>query len=262
MKIEIIDVTPELARLWLSSNTRNRPISTRAVDDYARQMLNSEWELNGEAIKIAQDGTLLDGQHRLSAGVKASVPFPSVVVTGLPNEVQDTMDLGRKRSAGNVFGLHGEANANVLAAIARRVAQWESGNVKFSNTQQLSPTELYAVVEKFPSTRRSAEMAVRTNAAFRPLTATVTGTAHHILLQTDADACAQFYAHLGSGAGLTTGHPILALRDRFLRDRMASKKFPFHVGVGLHIRAWNAVREGREMSKTQQGPDDKMPMPV
>lgn len=262
MQIEILEVTPGVAKMWLAANTRNRPESARFIDDYAARMAAGTWTLNGEAVKIAEDGTLLDGQTRLAACVKAGVPFTTVVVTGLPNEAQDTMDQGRKRSAGNVFSMHGEVNANVLAAVARRAAQWESGNHRFTGTENFSPADLLKIVDEYPSLRRSADMAVRTHHDFRPLLQSVTGTAHHILLHVDADDCAQFYAHLGTGAGLTDGHPILALRDRFLRDKMANKKFPFYIGVALHIRAWNAVREGRDMAKIQQGPDDKMPMPV
>ena len=59
MEISVIDVTPALAEEWLSANDHNRSINVRVVDAYARDMLSGNWALNGEAVKIAEDGTLL-----------------------------------------------------------------------------------------------------------------------------------------------------------------------------------------------------------
>lgn len=80
----VIDVTPELARVWLRANTRNRNTRERAVTEYARDMVAGHWNLNGEAIKFAYDGSLLDGQHRLRAVIEADATVQMLVVVGLP----------------------------------------------------------------------------------------------------------------------------------------------------------------------------------
>ena len=87
-------ITPAMAQEWAGLNTRNRPVRYTKVAQFARDMTAGKWMLNGETIKIASDGTILDGQHRLYACIQAEVPFETVVIRGLPMEAQDTIDTG------------------------------------------------------------------------------------------------------------------------------------------------------------------------
>lgn len=262
MKVSIIDVSPEQAAAWLKSNTRNRNLNARLVADYARQMADGRWHLNGEAVKISEDGVLLDGQHRLAAIVASGFSIEMLVVEGLPSETQDTMDSGRKRTVADVFSINGEGNANVLASVARRAWMWDRGNHKFSNLGSPSAGELSETLERYPSLRRSAEIGVRINSSFRPASATVTGTAHHILTMVSEGDAAEFFARLETGASLKSGHPVLTLRERLVRDRLGVKKVPFHLGVALYVRAWNAVREDRDLMKIQHTAEEPMVLPV
>lgn len=263
MKVRIMTVTPEMASVWLKNNPRNRNLNTKTVDDLARAMAAGEWALNGEAVKLSVHDQLLDGQHRLAAVVKSGVAVDMLVVTGLENWTQDTMDTGRKRTTADVFAIHGESLTNVLAAVAKRAWMWEQGNHKFANYSTPSTLELMEMLEQFPSLRRSAEVGVRVNHSYRAAGASVTGTAHHILHRVDQDAAAEFFAKVSSGAGLEPEeHPILTLRKRLQRDRDQNKRYVFHVGVGLYIRTWNAYREGRTLNQIIQPPEASMPMPV
>lgn len=99
LMFEIVRITPEVARQYLSHNTRNiRPINRAAVRQYANSMINGTWQQNGETIKFYQDGTLFDGQHRLLAIIESNVPQDMLVVRDVPNNVSIT-DIGRPRSA-------------------------------------------------------------------------------------------------------------------------------------------------------------------
>jgi hypothetical protein len=262
LSVQIIKVSPATAEALLKKNTRNRNINQRAVANLARTMANGEWVLNGEAIKIAWDGTVLDGQHRLSAIAQSGTTIETLVIEGLPNDAQDTMDTGRKRTTADVLAIYGEVNTNVMASVAKRAWMWESGNHKFATFSLPSTPEILAFIERFPSVRRSAEIGVRTNHHYRAAGASVTGTAHHILNQVDPAECAEFFARLANGADLTFEHPILTLRARLQRERDQQKATRFHVGVALYIRAWNAVREGRTLNQLIQPPEASMPMPV
>jgi len=262
MKVEILAVTPAMAEAWLKNNPRNRTVSEKLIKAYARDMSEGNWVLNGEAVKVSETGQLLDGQQRLAAVVLAGTTIPMVVVSGLPRQAQDTMDMGRKRSLGDVFAIHGENNYNQLAAITRRAWMWDAGNYRFTTKETPTAQELQATLEKFPSLRRSAEVATRTFVSFRPSSAASTGTAHHILNMVSESDAAEFFARFAVGADLPKDHPILTLRNRLMTDSAARKNNPFHVRVALFIRAWNALREGRELSRLVQGPNDDMPMPV
>lgn len=88
----IENVTPELAESWLARNTANRRMRRATAEAYARDMESGDWRENGDAICFAVDGTLLDGQHRLTAVVLSGISVPLLIVRDLPRETQDTKD--------------------------------------------------------------------------------------------------------------------------------------------------------------------------
>ena len=68
-------ITPELAREYLKKNTDNyRKLARGTVRNYAEDIKNGRWELNGETIVFAESGVLQDGQHRLAAIIQANKP--------------------------------------------------------------------------------------------------------------------------------------------------------------------------------------------
>ena len=120
MRSEVIVVTPEMAKVWLENNHVNRSISQYRVDGYARDMLNGNWVLNGEAIKIGKLGDLKDGQHRLSAIVKAGVPVATLVVFDVDDSA-NVFDRGRTRSVRDSLVIAGfpdylTSNSNIATA--------------------------------------------------------------------------------------------------------------------------------------------------
>jgi hypothetical protein len=260
-QVEIMAVTPGLAAKWLRQNTRNRNIRARAVNDYARDMKAGQWRLNGEAIKFAADGTLLDGQHRLLAVIEADVAIPLMVVTGLANETQETMDAGAKRTTADAFHLRGETNATVLAAILKRVWMWDEGDHKFARNYTPTTAECAALLVKHPEIYRSVEISVRVHQTFRYIPKSAIGTSHHLLSRVDVDEAVWFFARLGDGAELPAGHPVLTLRNRVMSERADRRAIPDYRYMAYLIRAWNAVRQDRTLSRIQQPSDAPMPMP-
>jgi hypothetical protein len=82
MHTVVTEVTPQLAAEWLSSNTFNRTISTPLVKKYANDMAAGFWTLNHQGIAFDDSGTLVDGQHRLSAVVMSGVTIKIMVTYG------------------------------------------------------------------------------------------------------------------------------------------------------------------------------------
>lgn len=259
---EVIVFTPEDAKEILARrNTHNRSLSDKAVANYARDMASGNWLQNGEAIKFATDGTLLDGQHRLAAIVAAGVSVPMLVVTGLPAATQETMDAGRKRSLSDAFSLRGEAHATVLASVLRRVWMWDQGDYRFNGNARPSTAECAQLLRERPELRRSCEVATHVRSLFRYLPPSVVGTAHHLCSRISTDEAVWFFARLGDGAELPVRHPVLTLRNRVMSESAERVRVPDFRHMAYVIRAWNAVREGRTMDKIIQAPDAAMPMP-
>src|SRR5215469_10043868 len=98
LQVEQVWITPERAAKLLESNTHNRGDKEKKVNQYAQDMLNGKWRLNGEAIKISKSGFIADGQNRLMACVKAGVAFETLIVFNVDDEAQEVMDTGAARS--------------------------------------------------------------------------------------------------------------------------------------------------------------------
>ena len=86
-----LDITPDMAAQMLERNTMNRNISQLNVTRYANDMASGAWEQNGETIKIAEDGTILDGQHRLWAIIESGVTVTMIVVYNVRKEARETV---------------------------------------------------------------------------------------------------------------------------------------------------------------------------
>lgn len=260
-RTEIITVTPELAEQWLTRNTRNRHLRKSLFNNYARNMAAGRWVMNGETLKFDTAGNLLDGQHRLKAITVAGQSVDMLVVTGLDPRAQDTMDVGAKRTMADALTLHDEKNATVLAAVLRKIWLWNLGDHRFNSGVNPSITECADLLAERPEIRRSVDVAQQVHHHFPVFPQSVTGTAHHIFTGIEPAEATWFFGRLGDGANLSTGSPLLSLRNRVLAERADRRRIAPYLRMAYLIRTWNAVREDRPLARIQQGPDDPMPMP-
>lgn len=247
----IVDISPTLAQMFLAKNARNRPTQPARVAAIARDMLTGRWDFNGESIKVATDGTLLDGQHRLLACVQSGVTFRTVVVTGLPVDAQDTVDLGKARTASDQTAMAGYRHSSTVAAVARRGLMWDTGARDFSHSVVTVP-EVMAYLRDHPgvidSAAVGARMVGRSNGVH--CQASTIGTAHWITSRIDPVTAEAFFDGLGTGANLPVGSPMLALRERFATiARTPGHVLTCNLGMALLLRAWNAYRDGRPLAR-------------
>jgi hypothetical protein len=246
---EVIEVTPDLAKRWLAQNTHNRNVRERVVNAYAADMAAGNWTEDGQSIKRATTGLLLDGQHRLTAIVQAGVTLRMLVVSNLPEDAQETMDTGAKRVLGDVLKLRGETNSICLASILLRVHQWKQGYRKnLSSAGQARPThrQMLNTLDQHPELRRSAEIAERVRKAAR-LSGGSAGLCHWLFNQIDPSDCAFFFARLGDGTGLMSDDPIYALRRSLGNIAAERGQADESLVTALVIKGWNFYREGRSV---------------
>jgi hypothetical protein len=115
MKAEIKTITTQLAQEMLKRNPSNRLVRKKNIDAIIAAMEGGTFQLNGETIKIAPDGRILDGQHRLMACAISGVSFQSWIIYDVPPETVGTMDRGASRSVADFHAFHGERNSKYLA---------------------------------------------------------------------------------------------------------------------------------------------------
>ena len=104
---QVITITPEDAKALLKGNTNNRSINERAVLRYAASMKRGEWLVGNDAICVAEDGTLLNGQHRLNAVVLSGMPQQFLIRKNVGKDDLKAMDQGNKRIGSDIATLLG-----------------------------------------------------------------------------------------------------------------------------------------------------------
>lgn len=247
--VEVVNITPELAHDWLGFNTHNRNVRQRVVLAYAADMIEGNWRWNGESIKFANDGTLLDGQHRLAAVAEAGKTIPMLVIRGLENEAQETVDGGAKRRFGDVLKLRGEQSPLLLAAIARRITLWDFGGA-WMEGKGYSPTnaQMLQTLEKYPwirdLTNPSAMVATHCG-----LPGSIIGFGWWLFSQLDSTGSDVdfFFARLADGQGLIKGDPIYELRRAVENSRTVRGQRSERFLTAILIKAWNAYRAGNKV---------------
>lgn len=244
-----IEVTPAMARDWLTLNTANRNLKPGQIAAFARDMKAGLWRLTGEAIKFSGDREnpeeLLDGQNRLHAVVKADRTVLMSVFFGVASESKSSMDSGTKRTVADNLKIGGSENAAIIAAAASIAIRVREGRL---NGGALNMTN--AAIEKFiaenTGLEESARVAMRYSRRADVAPSFVCYT-HWVLSGIDAQQATEFWMKAAEKVGLTAGDPIIALTNRFAEARRNKEKIRLEAALSAIFRAWNYSRDGKPM---------------
>lgn len=121
----VMTITPPIARMMLDSSAGNRSMRQWYVDLLAHAMRRGEWRVTSQGIGFDVLGHLNDAHHRLSACVQAGVSFDSVVVFGLRVDAYQVIDVGMKRTTGDLLN-----EPKDIADVIRLGCQYAIGNTK------------------------------------------------------------------------------------------------------------------------------------
>lgn len=242
LTIRVVMITPDMAEVVLTDRGPNRHVAASVINKYARDMAAGRWRLNGQTIKIASDGRLLDGQHRLEAAKKAKRPFPAIIVEGLSSDIFSSLDIGRRRAMSDVLRERGEINTIILASSLRWLWMIQNGVVLAANS---SPTnsELLDLLKRHADIRAS----LRHVAAIRDIMGSgIAAALHRTFADADSARANEFFDRLIDGVQLAENSPILRLRERLLKARAVNRvRLPEAERLAISIKAWNAYRQGR-----------------
>jgi hypothetical protein len=262
-KTKVITLTPKMASELLEGNHSNRPMRHRYVSKLAAAMKRGEWELNGDAIRVSTNGTLLDGQHRCAAVVESGVTVPSIIVTGLSDEVFATIDRGLGRTTSDSLAIRGMANSTVLAAMSRLLHIYMQTGDPFNGNPDVQPTakQQLELIETYPELHDSARWVQSSKWSRKYMQASLAGFCHFLFHKRDPVAARTFFAGVETGAGLPSGSPVLLLRNRLTdsysskdritpryRGALTFKAFKFH-RLGETTRSLRVRTEGDSIEK-------------
>jgi hypothetical protein len=217
VKVRVEQVSPAMAKKLLAANQRNRNLAARRVATLAGAMTRGEWTLNGESIKVAANGDLIDGQHRLAAIMASGKTLSMVVVRGLPNEVQGTVDIGAARTVGDMLRLRGEKDYYVLGAALRRLWMYsELGTFAHSGSVIPTPQQVIGMLDAHPKVRSSKPYAARLYQYVRVPKGPFT-TLHYLFSLVDAADANVWFESVTNGDGLAHDDPRALWRNQTLR---------------------------------------------
>jgi hypothetical protein len=238
-------VTPRHAATLLINNTHNRPIRKPFLRQLVKAMKEGDFRFVGDPVRISVDGTILDGQHRLTAIVLSDVPQTLMLLTGLANEDQLYMDQGQRRSPGNQVGLQLEVpQANAVAGVGRLVHRWLNGNIV--HPQYPTNPELVRFIredeEGFVSAmQRSKILARDAKAGGAP-----SGAALYRMNLINPALATRLFEGVSKGAGLEEGNPILTLRNALVGRRVA-ERWTAEEELETYIRTWNYLTRNKSL---------------
>ena len=267
LNIEVLEITPHMAQVWLERGGKNRRVSPRLVVRLAAAIRRGEWMLTGDSIKIGEDNTVLDGQHRLHAIFQAGIPVTSLVVRNVAAPAMDVIDTGRARTAGDVLALHGYVSVNATASAARSLLLIERFGRYNANSREVaelvSNANILRYVEAHPEIPAGVRMGEVLRGSGLSGGAGLLGAFCTLILRVDAEAAQEFTQSLASGANLEVDSPILRLRNRLVnQQRFYGSGDEREAYLAIAIKAWNAWRKGEQMKLLIWREGEGFPVPA
>lgn len=163
LRVEIVDVTPALARSIMKGNWGNRRVRQQHVASLKASFLRGEYRMTHQGIAIGRDGRVIDGQHRLTAisEMPEDFVFKMMVTYGLEDDAYTAVDIGAKRSAADAL----QATDVRLVEEANFVA-----NTILNSTTKASPAMLLPIMEALAPVHDSLMQACPSNKRLRSST--------------------------------------------------------------------------------------------
>lgn len=279
-------ITPELATEYLATNVGNqRNISTPALSRYTNSMEKGLWRVNGEAIKFDTNNMLCDGQHRLTACIKANIPFESLVIRGLDPKVFDSIDTGKVRSSGDILRMLGVRNYSSVSCAIRvwiALSRIKDEDIFWEYKPSQLGIDNHSVREAYLAGNKkgggnhweeSGDSAIKDYRRFMKLTGPTAGLfAYHFLTNIDHAKALEYLR------GLDTGMPQLRDRSRnkycpttLVKEKLVDIRLKTSSGKHYHryllheklfyiVEGWNYFARGECMNQLSKSADAPLPI--
>lgn len=234
-------ITPALAAEMLSYNTRNRPLTPSVVDRYAEQMADGKWGYTRVPVIFSDKGRLIDGQHRLSAIVQSGEVVFVDVAFGAPDETFDLIDVGKKRTAGDIFAINGVKDATHVAAATAWVFKYFRGSMHGGGLD-LSIGDLYEFYLSHEGIIDSLSVG-RKFGKSRLTTPSLMTAMHYLCARISRSQADAYFETLGDGFGATGKFdPALVVRNKLIEAATVNERLSTSVVAGLTATGWNQMR--------------------
>lgn len=259
--IELIG--PERATQILDTMGTNRRLSSGVVGKYANLMKQGLWRNDGSPIRIATNGKLVDGQHRLFAVIESETTQEFVVQNNVPEDSFVTMDTGKPRSFSDIITIEfpDQPSVHLAASLTQLLFRWDQGMrsaaLATGGNRSGGAVPNSLLLGYFREHRDAISLAARVGHrvlnglyGFSP---TSTGALHVLTSRLDdsEEDVADFFDRLQNGQDLSDGDPIYTLRrygeNVFRTSQNSRSRIPNDFALAYLIKGWNAYRDGVEL---------------
>lgn len=241
---EVVNITPAVAAAWLEANKSNRPVRRKHVSFLADEIKRGNWKVNGQAIIIAENEDILDGQHRLLAVIESGKAIDTLVIYGVEREAFSTIDTGAVRTSSDALFLHFQDIPACTVQCVATAAQWcyrlERGYLLMRD--RLSNTDAIEYVKKHQSLIQCAETIQTFPRENRPLSLGIGCALYEMFSRKHGALADAFIAALYTGENVARSDPEWQLRHAFMRDAQRTTKLPPTAKIRMCIKGWNYRR--------------------
>lgn len=274
INISLEKIAPPVAKSILDyRNKVNRPISMLHAKNLARNMTNGTWRFNGDTIRFAENGMLIDGQHRMMAIVMSGMTLPFLVMRGFKMDVIKTIDQEIKtRSLTDLLAMDGVKNVLNISSTVKKYVTLKMGNTIVHTLGSTSGSVASTVKNNYTIDElldlyycnkaeivQSVSFGSSVYSKMRLMS--VSEVAAYVwYLERDKkherDTVYGFFNRL-LNISSTDCTPINLLRDRLLRDKTSIAHMPGQNRASLIAKAWNLYCTGRGQGLTKLPYDKK-----
>jgi len=236
---QIVMLTPDMATAMLEHNQHNRPLSDSHVHRIASQIVSGKWRFNGDTIKVAKTGDVLDGQHRLWAVIESKTPIETIVVYGIEKDAFATIDTLRKpRSGADILSLAGATrHRQALASALTWLIRWQRECIEDYRAPQ-NRVENSDIEEAYETHQGMIRAVERASNLRRLANVSLMAFLYYVFSNRNHDVAERMMEVLENPAGVGVNDPFFRLRAYFTADHH-QKKDPI-VTIALAIKAANA----------------------
>ena len=244
IKTELRTITPDDARKLLTKNTKNRTLRESWVEQLVVLIREGKWATTHQGIGIAKSGRILDGQHRLNAILRSGRSVEIMVTTGMDEDDYRWIDCGKVRTNHDRIKLVEDAAVNrsccSIVNSFLKITKGRDFTVDDLENEFLDKTDSYLYVgSAFSRPIKSITLA--------PVGAALALFHHHY-----TNKGIEAIEFLMRGVGLSEKHPILALREALIAQRVR----------GIHDQYWRTIAgcraflEGRSVKHLMASTED------
>lgn len=264
-----VDIDRELASLLLTNrDPQQRRLTANRVSEIRSDIEANKWHNTGDPIRLTQAGTLVDGQHRLSAfvasTVAASFVLKDMTIVVLKNRAAlDVVDTGKSRTVNDLRKMTGRRQVPTKA-VGGILYEYRDFDAK----ADISKIQRNDIVDNHPFLDEAVDMAQSRQGVKMSSTPVIAAAIRCMRVPGAREQAFQFFnAVLQNRHSLVSGGQDIP-QISLLADWLINNH---HNGGGHAIRretvarcisAWNAYRDGRMINHLRYYKRGDMPKPV